>query len=52
MNSKIQNPAPSKLAAIRNGRGEVTGHIRLYWAPNLQQYVSIPGYDGEVGEAK
>lgn len=37
------NPPASKLAPIRNGRGEVTGHIRLYWSPNLQQYVSIPG---------
>jgi len=43
-----KKPAPSKLATIRNGRGEVTGHIRLYWAVNLQQYVSIPGY--EAGE--
>lgn len=41
---KIAKPAPSKLAAIRNGRGEVTGHIRLYWSPALKTYVSIPGY--------
>lgn len=45
----------SKVAAIRNGRGEVTGYLRLYWAPTLQSYVSIPGtviacgvcFDGE-----
>jgi hypothetical protein len=26
-----QNPEPSKLSPIGNGRGEVTGYIRLYW---------------------
>jgi len=39
-------PEPSKLCAIRNGRGEVTGHIQLFWSPELGAYVSIPGYGG------
>jgi hypothetical protein len=43
MSSTDKKPAPSKLAAIRNGQGEVSGRIRIYWAANLQQYVSIPG---------
>jgi hypothetical protein len=38
-------PPASKLTPIRNGRGEVTGHIRLYWSPGLGRYVSIPGYE-------
>jgi hypothetical protein len=42
-------PEPSKLAAIRNGRGEITGHIRLYWSPALKTYVSIPGYAAAEG---
>jgi hypothetical protein len=37
-----QNPEPSKLSPIGNGRGEVTGYIRLYWAPALNRYVTIP----------
>jgi hypothetical protein len=37
-------PEPSKTSAIRNGRGTIVGHIRLYWSPALKTYVSIPGY--------
>jgi len=32
----------SKIVAIKNGRGEVTGHITLYWSRGLDRYVSIP----------
>ena len=30
-------------APIRDGRGQVTGYITLYWAKSLGCYVSIPG---------
>jgi hypothetical protein len=35
----------SRLVAIRNGRGQITGYIRLYWAPTIEKWVSIPERD-------
>ena len=35
----------SKQVAIRNGRGQVTGYITLYWAASLERWVSIPERD-------
>jgi hypothetical protein len=39
-----------KWAAIRNGRGQITGWIELFWSPALNQWVSIPGVSGFLNE--
>lgn len=42
-------PAPAigeptrRMIDIKNGRGEITGKIELFWSPALKQWVSIPG---------
>jgi hypothetical protein len=34
--------AAAKMVAIKNGRGEIKGHIKLYWSTTLRKWVSIP----------
>ena len=38
----MTNQTSTKRAPIKNGRGEITGHITLYWSPTLGRWVSIP----------
>lgn len=40
--------ATATTAAIRNKRGDVKGHIELYWSPVLRRWVSIPPAKGGV----
>jgi hypothetical protein len=41
----------SKRVEIKNKRGEVVGHLTLYWCNSLPGWVTIPGADAE-GDAK
>lgn len=33
----------TKLTPIKNGRGEITGWLRVFWSESMQVWVSIPG---------
>lgn len=44
--------AKYKLVPIKNGRGEIKGHIRMYYSESLKRYVSIPKRHKKAEERK
>ena len=42
MSNKNHKDGEMKIVKMKNKRGEFIGEIKIYWAANMQKWVTIP----------